>query len=70
VIFCDIIANIDTDFAGFTTVHGNIGRLVLFAVIDAIGFRTIGRTEVAIGFRTNILVYIGNVVHDFSSKYF
>ena len=67
-LFCDFITNIDTDFAGFAPVHRDLGRLVLFAVIDAIGFRTVGRTEVAIGFGADILIYIGNVVHDFSSK--
>ena len=69
VVLGDFVTNIDTDFAGFAPVHRDIGRLVLFTVVDTVGFRTVGRTEMAIGFSANLFIYISNVIHDFSNKY-
>jgi hypothetical protein len=50
VVFSNLITNIYTDFAGFAPVHRDISRLVFFTVIDAIGFWTVGGTEMTIGF--------------------
>ena len=64
----DIPADVNANLAGFTTVDGNIGGLVLFAVVDTVGLWTERGTEVARGLRTYIFVDLSNVIHGLSSK--
>jgi len=68
IVLGNVTADIDTDLAGFTPVHRNIGGFVLFTVVDTVGFRAIRGAKMTIGLGTNVLINISNVIHDLSNK--
>jgi hypothetical protein len=68
IVFGYIPADINADFARLAPVDGNVGGLILLAVIDAVRFWAVGRAQVAVFCRADTFINLGNVIHGFSGK--
>tara|TARA_B100000953_G_scaffold298942_1_gene297246 strand:+ start:443 stop:670 length:228 start_codon:yes stop_codon:yes gene_type:complete len=68
IVFGHFLADINADFARLAPVDGNVGGLILLAVIDTVGFWAVGRAQMAVFCRANIFVNLGDVIHGFSGR--
>jgi hypothetical protein len=67
IVLGDVRTDVDANLTSFAPVYGYISRLVGFAIINTVRFRTILCAEVAILSRANVLINSSDVVHIFSS---
>jgi len=68
IVFGNIIANINTDFAGFAPIYRYVGGFVCVTIIDTVGFRAKGCTQRTSFGGTDFLVNYGNVIHGYSKN--